>query len=155
MTELAIGIFFGALVTAALQVGQGWLERRNHARASARILFADLVTAKTLLERARKDGSWWEEPLPLGDWRDYRDSLALATSSAEFHTVANIFWNMETMERDRGADAVLPGDPVLLDGIKMIEDAQRIVYDRGRTRWERWRERADTKDSAAEPAASG
>jgi hypothetical protein len=89
----AIGAVGGALVgaTAGGLVTAGLEKRRETllAKAGARLVAGDLAVADSRLKDAQRDGKWWRFfEMPMPNWPEYREVLAMRLTNEDFEAVS-------------------------------------------------------------------
>lgn len=161
-----LGVVVGALSAGSVQGLLARLDRGRVARASARLLYIDLLTASSRVAYVRGSETWfqrgdWEALLDL--WTDQRSSLALVLDTKAFHTLSSAIVILDQLKLMREAEIEaaatnVPGPPPVSAGVgpiletaaAIIDNAITIVYTASFTRWERLRGVEDVSIPSAE-----
>jgi hypothetical protein len=118
-----IGVVTGAVLTGAVDQIAAARRRKREAQAAARVLVAELLRARRTIRNARAAKEWWEVNLSENDWPDYRDRLAVALSTDEFHRVAAAYFLLKTREDARDC-----GEPYAPVGIRNYEMYMSAIH---------------------------
>jgi hypothetical protein len=125
-----LGVLVGGVLGGGVQVAVAARERRQEARAAARLVFRDLWLAQDMLEAATRAETWWDPgfAIPLDDWRTYRKALASALPAEAWTTVDGAFHGLRVIEDARRQDVEADADDHFEAVQERIpEDLERIV----------------------------
>lgn len=114
-----VGVIAGVLVTGGVQAILTSRDRRRDARVAAALIFADLATAREMLD-AVLAGDAAAPPASdlykfLEVWREQRRPLALGVSPFDFHTIAGAFNILAN-----AASGIDVGPPLLSDKLGVL-----------------------------------
>jgi hypothetical protein len=100
-----LGIVAGGLLTGAVDLYVADRERNASARAAARLMFADVMRVKSILEAALAEGGWWDDfidaLLRAEESTKYREQLAAGVAAHDFTTVDGAFEQVATAQAAR------------------------------------------------------
>ena len=127
-----IGVIAGVLAAGGMQALLTARDRRRDARVAAALIFADLATARGLLDMVVSGDA--SEPPPeelhrfLDVWREQRLPLAGGVSPTEFHTIAGAFKLLENAAAGSRVGPPLSDKLGVLTALQVFDRASRVAW---------------------------
>jgi hypothetical protein len=143
-----IGVIVGSLLTGGFQVLLRRRDERRGARSAARVIYAEAVFARDMLEAAIEHDEWRSlrvlDPV-IDRWKALRDEYATGVNGWDFHVVAGGMAALEHLHvvrtngvrlgcEDEGFDLVRER---LSDDLRLLNRALGELWRAGMTRRER------------------
>jgi hypothetical protein len=97
--ESLVSVILGAVLALAGGISTELWKQRKAARAAARLVWQELILARSALLGAVALGQWPDGDFPFADdaWRAQRDQLALGWDTTDFHDVQTAYLQLRAI----------------------------------------------------------
>ena len=111
---VVVGTVSGALAGSSVDAVLAWHRERRLAKAGARLVAGEISGADSQLEAVEKEGRWWRfHGIPIDNWSEYKNILAIRLSDLEFEAVSQGVMLLENLRQQMPMTPPFRKDPDL------------------------------------------